>query len=131
MDHDIIGKGWRFPPQLGPSGTVALVGGETEIEQSILIILRTAPGQRVMRPEFGCDLYDLVFMPNNSDTAARVKRVVRQALGRWEPRIAVRDVIVSPDADDPARLRIDIQYEIKATHDRRSLVYPFYLIPEE
>jgi phage baseplate assembly protein W len=131
MNHDIIGRGWRFPPQIGPNGSVALVGGETEIEQSILIILRTAPGQRVMRPEFGCDLHDLVFMPNNSDTSARVKRAVRHALGRWEPRVVIRSVDVSPDAHDPARLQIDIQYEIKATHDRRSLVYPFYLIPEE
>lgn len=131
MNHDIIGKGWRFPPQIGPHGNMALVGGGTEIEQAILIILRTAPGQRVMRPEFGCDLHDLVFMPNNSDTAARVKRAVRQALGRWEPRIRVRRVDVAPDADDPARLLIDIQYEIKTTHDRRSLVYPFYLIPED
>ena len=131
MNHDIVGKGWRFPPQLGPNGRMSLVGGDTEIEQAILIILRTAPGQRVMRPEFGCDLYDLVFMPNNSDTAARVKRAVRRALGMWEPRITVRDVVVQADADDPARLLIDIQFEIKATHDRRSLVYPFYLIPEE
>lgn len=131
MNHDIVGKGWRFPPQIGPSGSIALVGGQTEIEQAMLIVLRTSPGQRVMRPEFGCGLHDLVFMPNNSDTAARVRRAVRQALGRWEPRINIHRVDVAPDADDPARLQIDIQYEIKATHDRRSLVYPFYLIPEE
>ena len=131
MDQDIIGKGWRFPPQIGPNGGIALVGGETEIEQAILIILRTAPGQRVMRPEFGCDLHELVFMPNNSDTAARIKRAVRQALGRWEPRIRVHSVETATDADDQARLIIDIQYEIKSTHDRRSLVYPFYLLPEE
>ena len=131
MNHDIVGKGWRFPPQIGPSGNIALVGGQTEVEQAMVIILRTSPGQRVMRPEFGCGLHDLVFMPNNSDTAARVRRVVRQALGRWEPRINIHRVDVAPDADDPARLQNDIQYEIKATHDRRSLVYPFYLIPEE
>ncbi|MFN2155319.1 MAG: GPW/gp25 family protein, partial [Anaerolineae bacterium] len=103
MDQDIIGKGWRFPPQIGPNGGIALVGGETEIEQAILIILRTAPGQRVMRPEFGCDLHELVFMPNNSDTAARIKRAVRQALGRWEPRIRVHSVETAADADDQAR----------------------------
>ena len=128
---NIIGKGWRFPPQIGPNGNIALVGGGTEIEQAILIILRTAPGQRVMRPEFGCGLHDLVFMPNNTHTAARIKRAVHLALGRWEPRISLRRVDVRPDADDPAKLLIDIQYQIKATHDRRSLVYPFYLIPEE
>lgn len=131
MSDDIIGKGWRFPPRIGRHGGIGLVGGETEIEQSILIILRTAPGQRVMRPEFGCTLHDLVFMPNNSDTAARIKRSVRQALGRWEPRIRVIDVRANADRDDPGRLLVDIQYQIKATHDRRSLVYPFYLLPEE
>jgi phage baseplate assembly protein W len=131
MVGDIVGRGWRFPPRIGRRGGIELAGGEAEIEQAILVILRTAPGQRVMRPEFGCELHDLVFMPNNSDTAARVKRAVRQALGRWEPRIHVLTVDANPDADDPARLVIDIQYRIKATHDRRSLVYPFYLLPEE
>jgi phage baseplate assembly protein W len=131
MVGDIVGRGWRFPPRIGRRGGIELVGGEAEIEQAILLILRTTPGQRVMRPEFGCELQDLVFMPNNSETAARVKRAVRQALGRWEPRISVLSVDVSADADDRARLVIDIQYRIKATHDRRSLVYPFYLLPEE
>jgi phage baseplate assembly protein W len=131
MNHDIIGRGWRFPPRRGSHGSISLVGGETEIEQSILIILRTAPGERVMRPEFGCDLYDLVFLPNNSDTTNQVERVVNQALGRWEPRIDILNVDANPDPDDPARLLVDIQYRIKATHDLRSLVYPFYLIPEE
>ena len=129
MNQDIVGKGWHFPPQIGRHGGIALVGAETEIEQSILIILRTAPGQRVMRPEFGCELHDLVFMPNNSDTAAKVRRAVRQALGRWEPRIDVLAVDVR--AGEAGCLLIDIGYRIKATHDRRSLVYPFYLIPEE
>lgn len=131
MQSDIIGKGWGFPPRLGRHGALSLVSGETEIEQAILIILRTAPGQRVMRPEFGCELHDLVFMPNNSATASRVERAVREALGRWEPRIQVLDVDVNPDLEDTARLLVQIHYRIKATHDRRSLVYPFYLIPEE
>jgi phage baseplate assembly protein W len=131
MNNDIVGKGWGFPPRLGRHGGIGLVGGEAEIEQAILIILRTAPGQRVMRPEFGCELHDLVFMPNNSTTAGRVKRAVRQALGRWEPRINILDVAVNPDPEDTARLLVEIHYRIKATHDRRSLVYPFYLIPEE
>ena len=131
MKTDIVGTGWQFPPRLGRHGGMGLVSGETEIEQSILIILRTAPGQRVMRPEFGCELHSLVFMPNNAATASRVKRLVRLALGRWEPRINVLDVQVNADPDNRARLLVEIQYRIKATHDRRSLVYPFYLIPEE
>lgn len=131
MQSDIVGKGWQFPPRIGRHGRIGLAGGETKIEQSILIILRTAPGQRVMHPEFGCELHELVFMPNNSATASRVERAVQQALGHWEPRINVLDVEAAPDSDDPSRLLIDIHYRIKATYDRRSLVYPFYLIPEE
>jgi len=131
MHQDIIGKGWRFPPRLGRHGSIGLVSGETEIEQAILIILRTVPGERVMRPEFGCNLCDLVFMPSNRDTASQAERVVLQALGRWEPRISVLNVDARPDPDDPAYLLIDIRYRIKTTHDQRSLVYPFYLIPEE
>lgn len=131
MTQDIIGKGWSFPPRLGRQGMIELVGGVAEIEQAILLILRTSPGQRVMRPEFGCGLNDLVFMPNNAQTANQVKRAVRAALGRWEPRIEVVDVLVDADPQDTARLLIDIRYRIKATHDERSLVYPFYLLPGE
>ncbi len=131
MSQDVIGKGWAFPPRLGPHGQIELVGGAAEIEQAILMILRTSPGQRVMRPEFGCGLQDLVFMPNNSQTANQIRRTVRLSLGRWEPRIQDIEVDVQPDPDDDARLLIDIRYRIKATRDQRSLVYPFYLIPGE
>ena len=131
MSGDIIGKGWAFPPGLDHRGQLALVGGEAEIEQAIRIILHTAPGQRVMRPEFGCRLQELVFAPNNSQTAGLAERYVREALGRWEPRIALERVNVTPDPENQARLLITVQYRIKATHSARSLVYPFYLLPEE
>ncbi len=131
MSGDIIGKGWAFPPGLDHRGQLALVGGEAEIEQAIRIILNTAPGQRVMRPEFGCRLQELVFAPNNSQTAGLAERYVREALGRWEPRIALERVNVTPDPENQARLLITVQYRIKATHSARSLVYPFYLLPEE
>jgi uncharacterized protein len=84
-----------------------------------------------MRPEFGCRLHELVFAPNNTQTAGLAERYVREALGRWEPRIDLEQVAVVPDAQDGARLLIAVNYRIKATHSRRSLVYPFYLIPEE
>ncbi|HHE72823.1 MAG TPA: phage baseplate protein, partial [Chloroflexi bacterium] len=88
-------------------------------------------GERVMRPTFGCRLQDLVFAPNNSQTAAQARRYVEEALGMWEPRINLVKVDVQQDPDAANCLVIRIQYEIKTTHDRRSLVYPFYLIPEE
>ncbi|NLX37396.1 MAG: GPW/gp25 family protein [Chloroflexi bacterium] len=131
MAGDIIGRGWTFPPRLDERGQVAMVGGEVEIEQAVRIILGTSPGQRVMRPEFGCRLQELVFAPNNSRTAGLAERYVREALGRWEPRIRVTAVSVSTDNQHEGQLSIGVEYLIKATHSSRSLVYPFYLIPEE
>lgn len=131
MAGDIIGKGWAFPPRLDHRGQIALVSGPAEIEQAMRIILNTAPGQRVMRPEFGCRLQELVFAPNNSQTAGMAERYVREALGRWEPRIDVLSVIVAPDVEHNACLLISVSYRIKAMHSSRSLVYPFYLLPEE
>jgi uncharacterized protein len=128
---DIIGRGWAFPPHLDHRGRMALVGDATEIEQAIRIILGTAPGQRVMRPEFGCRLNELVFAPNTSATAGLGERYVREALGRWEPRIDLEEVRISPDDQNQAILQLLVRYRIKATHSSRSLVYPFYLIPEE
>ena len=97
MTNPIIGRGWYFPPQLDERGTIALTSASDEIEQAIQIILSTAPGQRVMRPEFGCQIHDLVFAPNDLATAGRVDRFVREALRRWEPRITVHQVEVGPD----------------------------------
>ncbi len=131
MAQDIVGRGWAFPPQVGAQGGMALTSERTELNQAIQIILSTSPGQRVMRPTFGCRLQDLIFEPNNSHTAARARRYVEEALGMWEPRIDVTEVNVRPDPDETSRLLIEIAYKVKATYDQRSLVYPFYLIPEE
>ena len=131
MLGDTIGRGWAFPPRLDHRGQVATVSGAVEIEQAIRIILNTSPGQRVMRPEFGCRLPELVFAPNNNLTSGLAERYVREALGRWEPRIRIDSVTVTPDEENRARLLISVTYRIKATHSRRSLVYPFYLIPQE
>ena len=131
MKQDIIGQGWAFPPDLDRKGGIALAKGDAEITQAIQIILMTSPGQRVMRPDFGCRVHELLFQPNNDHSASQARRYVEEALGRWEPRINVLDVQATPDEHRRHCLLINIQYEIKATHDKRSLVHPFYLIPEE
>ncbi|MGD2077230.1 MAG: GPW/gp25 family protein [Chloroflexota bacterium] len=131
MENDIVGSGWAFPPKIDAQGGLALTEGYTELDQAILIILSTTPGQRVMRPTFGCRLHELVFAPNDSHTAARARRYVEEALGMWEPRIRVTEVHVGPDPNAANCLLIELEYEVKATHDKRSLVHPFYLIPEE
>lgn len=133
MTNPIIGQGWHFPPGLDERGMIRLTGEEDEIIQAIEIILRTAPGQRVMRPEFGCQIHELIFAPNNAATEGLAKRYVREALGRWEPRIEVQRVEVIPTPNHPngSCLTITISYQVLASHSHRSLVYPFYLIPEE
>lgn len=131
MNEDIVGRGWAFPPKIDAQGGLALTSEKSEIEQAIHIILTTTPGQRVMRPTFGSRLQELVFAPNNNRTAAQARRFVEEALGQWEPRIRVISVEAGPDPSDHGRLIIEILYEIRATHSRRSLVHPFYLIPED
>jgi uncharacterized protein len=131
MPAEIVGRGWAFPPMIDAQGGLALTSERSELEQSIQVILSTSPGQRVMRPAFGCRLYELVFAPNNSQTAAQARRFVEEALGMWEPRIRVIQVDVQPDHQDASRMLIRVEYQVKSNHDKRSLVYPFYLIPGE
>ena len=128
---DFIGSGWKFPVDVDATGGIALVTREREIEQSIRLILSTAPGERPMRPEFGCAIHDYVFANADALTGSRIATEVRASLIRWESRIEVHDVVVSPDPDDEATLLVDVRYTISATNDPRNLVFPFYLIPAE
>ncbi len=128
---DFLGAGWAFPVGVDARGRVALAHRERDIEQAIRIILLTPKGQRVMRPEFGCQIHDLLFAPNDATTAGLAEYYVREALAMWEPRVDVVAVRATPDPDQPERMLIDLTYEIKATHDRRALVFPFYRIPGE
>ncbi len=125
----ITGRGWAFPPQLNDRDRISMVQDDTDIKQAIRIILNTAPGERVMHPEFGCNLHELVFWPANQQTAILIERRVIEALTRWEPRIRLTKVQAVPGAADVGEIIIEIEYEIKRTHDKRSMVYPFYLIP--
>jgi hypothetical protein len=128
---DFLGVGWSFPVAVDARGRISMSRHERDIEEAIRMILLTPQGQRVMRPEFGCQVHELVFAPNDATTAGLAIHYVQEALKMWEPRILVKSVDAVPDADDPARLLIEIHYEIKATHDSRSLVFPFYRIPGE
>ncbi|MHB8928939.1 MAG: GPW/gp25 family protein [Bacillota bacterium] len=122
-----LGKGWAFPVRVGPRGGVEMAAGEDDIAQSIELILRTAPGERVMLPTFGCGLQDLVFAPLNHQTLARVGPLVRDALRDWEPRIEVESVEAEADQAENNRLFISIKYRVRATNARGNMVYPFYL----
>ena len=125
---DFLGLGWNFPVRTDAGDQVALAPSPEEgIRQSIWVILSTAPGERMMRPDFGCGLADLVFGVNNAGTASAVAGAVREALSRWEPRIDVLDVYAAPDPGRPNVLLIEIDYQIRSSNSRFNLVYPFYL----
>lgn len=128
---DILGRGWSFPIHLDASGQVALSSGVQDVEEAIIMILSTPKGQRPLRPEFGCQIHDLLFAPSDANTIGLATYYVEQALGMWEPRIRLRKVQVRLDPQAMERLLIMVEYELKATLDRRSLVYPFYRIPGE
>lgn len=131
MVADFVGSGWNFPVCTDATDTVALARGVRDIEQAIEIILRTAPGERPMRPEFGCRIHDHLFAPTNSATAAAIAHDVRHALELWEPRVDVLDVRVRFDDVDLGTFYIDVRYQVRADNSARNLVFPFYVIPDE
>ena len=128
MKHDFIGAGWAFPVGVDARGGIALARGSDELEQAMRLILMTYPGERPMRPEFGSRLRDFVFAGATDQNASAIGNEVRAVLLRWEPRVDVTGVDVTPE-HEAAMLYVDIKYTVKATNDRRNLVFPFYTIP--
>jgi phage baseplate assembly protein W len=128
---EIIGSGLAFPLQVDRRGGIALARDETDIEQAIELILATAPGERPMRPEFGCGVHDFVFDSIDATTVGKMELAIRDALDRWEPRVVVETVEFNLDEVADGRLIIDIGYRVRATNTMRNLVYPFYVIPAE
>jgi phage baseplate assembly protein W len=128
---DYLGRRWEFPIKLDERNQIGLIDGDAAIRQAIRVIIYTVPGERVMHPTFGCEIHSLLFAPANEQTAATAERYVRDAITRWEPRITLRDVNVTPQPGDLGALLIAIRYEIKNQPDPRSLVFPYYLMASE
>jgi phage baseplate assembly protein W len=128
---DLIGSGLSFPLAPDQRGVLALAHGITDIEQAIRVILGTAPGERPMRPEFGCAVHDLVFETIDAEMVGRVDAAVHVALARWEPRIEVVELAFDLGRVDEGALVITIAYRVLQTSRRYNLVYPFYVIPAE
>ena len=123
----LLGRGWKYPFTLDERGEVALSEGEEGIQEAIWIILSTAYGERLMHPDFGCAIHDLVFAPNDTGTAGLARHYVEEALIRWEPRIDIEEIEVQADYDQPEQLLISVGYRVRMTDSRYNLVYPFYL----
>jgi len=130
-NREHLGKGWRFPVSVNLTGGGSSSAYEENVRQSIFIILGTAPGERVMRPDFGCRIHDLMFAPNNDVTSVRAAYYCEEAIYKYEPRIEEVEVQAKPNAVEPNRLDLIITYVIAGTNNKRNLVYPFYLRTDE
>lgn len=126
MQKPFLGVGWAFPFTLSAMGETTVAAYEESVRQSVWIILSTSRGERLMRPDFGCGIYDLVFEVNSASTAGQVTQTVQEALLMLEPRINVLDIQVQAQGNGEI-LEITIEYEVQATNNVFNLVYPFYL----
>lgn len=127
LRRPFLGEGWKFPLQVTPTGGIATAAAEQRIEEAILLILSTAPGERVMLPDFGCGIHELVFAPNDSSTVSKVVDAVRRALVTYEPRIDVLDVSAETTDGQPNLLLIRVDYRVRDTNSMKNLVYPFFI----
>jgi uncharacterized protein len=124
---DFLGRGWAMPVDIDPrSGSVSAAEYEEDIRQAILIILATSPGERVMRPNFGCGIHDLVFAAVDSMTLQRIRSEVEDALRHYEARIEVIDIVIDEDATVEGKLLIELEYRVRRTNQVGNLVFPFY-----
>lgn len=128
---NFLGSGWKFPPRLDSRGRIELVHEEQDVEEAVKLILMTRKGERPMRPEFGCEIHDLLFESNDPGASGLARRYVIEALQMWEPRIDVLEVTTISDPSRESAIRLDIRYNVIATNTERNLVFPFYTIPGE
>jgi phage baseplate assembly protein W len=127
QQKDWLGKGWAYPVQVDrATGGVEVSEYDADIHQAIRIILGTAPGERLMRPDFGCGIHDLVFEVMDTATLTRVETTVREALVKYEARIEVMSVNVDPFYAADGKLLVEIDYRIRHTNQSGNFVYPFY-----
>jgi len=129
-NDDFIGNGWAFPAGINRNGSVRLVTGTEEVDAAIRMILSTVPGERVMRPDFGCSMWEQLFAPLTATTLGLIEQAVREALERWEPRIEL-EAVDAVGEQSTGTVHITVAYRVKSTNDVRNLVFPFYTIPTE
>ena len=127
MNRNLLGKGWGFPVSVDVAGSIGYSGYEKSIEESIRILLGTTPGERLMRPDYGCAINEIVFSPNSPRTITQAVRYIEDAIVRWEPRVILKEVTGEVDHHNPVRVNIHIEYEIRSVNTFFNMVYPFHL----
>ena len=125
MSREFLGRGWRFPVQIGDDGAFELSSEEQDIKEAILIILKSAKGERVMSPEFGCGIHSFVFEVVNQVTMTRMREEIRKALLLFEPRIEV--IEIGSEYEEEGIVKFDIEYRVISTNSRYNIVYPYYM----
>ncbi len=127
MNRNILGCGWKFPLGLDVHGNIAMSSYEKSVEESIRIILSTTPGERIMHPDFGCKINEIVFFPDSARTISLAVHYIEEAIVKWEPRVILKSVTGEQDSENPVRVNISIDYEIRSVNTFFNMVYPFYL----
>ena len=128
-DQVFLGRGWSFPPSFDDgSNSIDMVSDELDIRQSIMVLLSTIPGERIMRPKYGCDLHSMVFTQMNATNATVIKDLIYTAILEYEPRITVEEITVDSSDYLEGLLKVNIEYTIRKINIRTNIVYPFYLI---
>ncbi|WP_105531497.1 GPW/gp25 family protein [Solimicrobium silvestre] len=126
-DSSFLGTGWSFPPEFSKRGAVHMVSAEKDIKQSLLIILSTNLGERVMQPSFGCGLKSQIYENINESTLTVLKDLIQRAILFYEPRVKLESIYTDISAAYEGRLDFTIVYDIITSNTRHNIVYPFYL----
>lgn len=127
-DPGFLGRGWSFPPRFDAlTGRLIPVAAEEDIVESLRILFLTRPGERVMQPQYGCRLRELVFEPMDPETEAAIELAISRAILFHEPRITLERVLVRTEDWTEGRLTILLEYRVRATNTRNNVVFPFYL----
>ena len=131
MEVSFLGRGWRFPIKPDATGRLGYSEGQSNIEDCLTVLLQTAVGERVMRPEFGCRVPRLVFAPGSDRNLRLLEESVRDAVRAGEPRVELLGVTAEPDPAEAERVEVAVAYRVRATNTPFNLVFPFYLGPAE
>lgn len=127
MKKDFLGMGWKYPVYVDFNEKIAMSEYEKDVKEAIWIILGTARGERVMRPDFGCGIHEMIFSSLNTATITLMENSVKEALTIWEPRIELINVEANDEQVNNGKIVISIDYKVRSTNNRFNLVYPFYL----
>lgn len=126
--RSFLGTGWSFPPAFSDRQcTVQMVSEEADIRQSLYILFSTVPGERIMKPKYGCDLHSLVFDQLNSSTQSQITDMITMAVLWYEPRITIEQIQVELSAEDFGMIYIHLEYTVRKTNTRDNIVFPYYL----